>query len=170
MLLSIALGTYLTALVAAAINDLVRYEIPDMLSVALVAAFLLTAAYLPLSLSAWHALAGLATFLVAAILFATGICGGGDVKLIGATALWMGWQNLFEFLLFTALAGGVLALVLIAARKLASPERKSGHWYSRLLCDTEGVPYGVAIAAAGLVLSSRLELDAFSAAALNGGN
>jgi prepilin peptidase CpaA len=165
MLLSTAFGIYATALIAAAINDLARYEIPDMLSVVLVAAFLPMAASLPLSLSAWHALTGLATFFVAAILFATGICGGGDVKLLGATALWMGWHNLPEFLLFTALAGGVLALLLIAARKLAPVERKAGHWYSRLLHDSEGVPYGVAIAVAGLAMSSRLGIDA-----LNGGN
>src|SRR5437588_9932353 len=98
MLLSIALATYLIALAVAAINDLLHYEIPDMSSVALVAAFLVMATYLPLSLSAWHALAGLATFLVAALLFAFGICGGGDVKLLGATALWMGWNNLPEFI------------------------------------------------------------------------
>lgn len=165
MLISITLGTYLIALVAAAINDLARYEIPDMLSVALVTAFLPMAAFLPISLSASHAFAGLATFIVAAALFAAGICGGGDVKLLGATALWMGWHNLPEFLLFTAVVGGVLAVLLIAARKLAPVERKAGHWYSRLLHDSEGVPYGVAIAVAGLAMSSRLGIDA-----LNGGN
>jgi prepilin peptidase CpaA len=164
MLLTLALAIYLIALAAAAINDLRCYEIPDIVSVTLVAAFLPTAASLPLSLSAWHAAAGLATFFAAAILFVTGICGGGDVKLLGATALWMGWQNLPEFLLFTALAGGVLALVLLAARKLASPGHKYGHWYSRLLHDSEGVPYGVAIAVAGVALSSRLGI-----VALNGG-
>src|ERR1041384_5879753 len=140
MLLTIALAIYLIALATAAINDLLRYEIPDMSSVALVAAFMVTAAYLPFSLSAWHALAGLSTFLIAALLFAIGVCGGGDVKLLGATALWMGWNNLPEFFLLTALAGGVLALLLLVARRLASPPHKFGHWYSRLLHDSEGVP------------------------------
>jgi prepilin peptidase CpaA len=165
MLLTIAFGIYAAALIAAAVNDLARYEIPNVLSVALVAAFLPIALTQPVSLSAWHALAGAATFLVATFLFAAGICGGGDVKLLGATALWVGWGNLPDFLLVTALAGGALALLILVARKLAAPERRFGHWYSQLLQNNAGVPYGVAIAVAGLVLSQR-----FADASFIGGN
>ena len=77
----------------------------------------------------------------------------------------MGWQNLPDFLLYTALAGGALAVLILIVRKLAAPERRFGHWYSPLLHNNAGVPYGVAIAAAGLVLSSR-----FADASFTGGN
>lgn len=154
----VALGFYVAALAVAAASDLVRYEIPNLASVALVAAFVLVAPSLPLAASAAHAATGLLIFVLASLAFIAGICGGGDVKLLGATAVWMGWRNVAVFLLLTAIAGSALALVLLAARRLAAnrPHLKSGRWYSRLLSESEGVPYGVAIAASGLALVSQL--------------
>ena len=46
-------------------------------------------------------------------LFAAGLFGGGDAKLMAAAALWLGWSTGTSVLVFTALAGGVLAIVYL---------------------------------------------------------
>ena len=71
-------------------------------------------------------------------MFAMGGMGGGDVKLIGALALWLPLQPLVLMLVVMAMAGGVLTLAMAAAHKI----RKSK--------DTLEIPYGVAIAFGGL--------------------
>lgn len=158
MLISAAHGIYVLALIAAGASDVYRYEIPNSLSVAMVAGFALLAAALPLPVVVDHVLVGLAVLGAMTILFAAGVCGGGDVKLLAATALWMGWVRLPEFLLLTALAGGVLALVLLASRRLAASRLlvATGSRPRRLFAKSSGVPYGVAIAAAGLAMFPQL--------------
>ncbi len=154
----LSLVLYVGALAVAAASDLVRYQIPNLASLALIAAFALTVPAVSVAAVAAHAAAGLFVFAVAAIGFAAGICGGGDVKLLAATALWMGWHNLATFLLMTAVAGAFLALLLLAARRLTAtrPELRFGRWYSRLLSEKEGIPYGAAIAFAGLTVLTQL--------------
>ena len=75
--------------------------------------------------------------------FAAGMMGGGDVKLIAALALWLPLVPLLNLLIVMSLAGGVVTLLMIAERRWRS-KKGSG----------EGVleiPYGVAIAFAGLL-------------------
>jgi prepilin peptidase CpaA len=55
------------------------------------------------------------TFLVLALLCIAGKLGGGDVKLLAASVLLVGSGSFLDFLLLTALAGGVLSLIYIAA-------------------------------------------------------
>ena len=57
-----------------------------------------------------------------------------------------------------ALLGAVLALILVLLRRLLAGRAADGRWYSRLLSPGEGIPYGVAIAAAALVLTPRLSV------------
>lgn len=66
--------------------------------------------------------------------FGWGWIGGGDVKLLAACALVLGFAQLVPFALYTALAGGAMALAAILLRRLAR--------------QTEPVklPYAVAIA------------------------
>jgi len=158
----LSLVLYVGALGFAAASDLIRYQIPNLASLALIAAFAFVLPSISAGTLAAHAAAGIVVFAVAAIGFAAGICGGGDVKLLGATALWTGWSNLAAFLLLTAIAGAVLALLLLAARRATArrPDLRFGRWYSRLLSDNEGVPYGVAIAFAGISVLSQLDLGA----------
>jgi prepilin peptidase CpaA len=70
--------------------------------------------------------------------FALGQMGGGDVKLIGAIALWLPFQPLARMLIAMALIGGVLTLLLVAERR-----------WRRAEAPVE-VPYGVAIVIAAL--------------------
>ena len=54
--------------------------------------------------------------VVGAAMFALGWIGGGDAKLLASAALWVGLRGLAPFAIYTALAGGLLALGLVALR------------------------------------------------------
>jgi prepilin peptidase CpaA len=77
----------------------------------------------------------------------------GDAKLAAATALWLGWEHLFNYLLYASLLGGVLTLALLEFRKFALPRMLIGRvWAERLHKPNGGVPYGIALAIAALVI------------------
>ena len=84
-----------------------------------------------------------------AIAFAMGAMGGGDVKLIGALALWLPFKAVLVLLFVMSLAGGVLTLALYLRHRLA---RRGGQIE---------IPYGVAIAFGGLWLISERFLNQF---------
>ena len=80
----------------------------------------------------------LATFVVLAGLFAVRAMGGGDVKLLTALALWIEPMLFLKLLIIMALIGGALTLAF-------------GAWHmARRQRERIAVPYGVAIALAGL--------------------
>jgi prepilin peptidase CpaA len=139
----------------AAASDLLTMTIPNRLSLALVAAF---AVFAIASGLAWqaallHLAAGAAILAIAFALFALGWIGGGDAKLAAASALWLGFDTLIEYFFVASVAGGVLTLAILALRKLPLPAMTLGwDWLSRLHHPKTGVPYGIALAAAGLVV------------------
>jgi prepilin peptidase CpaA len=85
----------------------------------------------------------LAAFAVLAGLFAIRAMGGGDVKLLTALALWIEPVWFLKLLVVMALLGGVLTVVF-------------AFWHiTRRRTDRLAIPYGLAIASAGLwVLST----------------
>jgi prepilin peptidase CpaA len=85
-------------------------------------------------------------------MFALGWIGGGDAKLFAAAALWLGWPAAATYAAWTGVAGGGLALALLALRSgYLRPYVVTGPaWFSRLAEPGENVPYGVAIAAGAL--------------------
>lgn len=83
------------------------------------------------------ALAGVVFALFCAAFFFNWM-GGGDVKMIGALALWLPFQALAWMLIVMSLLGGALTLLLLVDRLV---RRKDG---------AIEIPYGVAIALAGL--------------------
>ena len=87
---------------------------------------------------AWQIGAALAVFAAFAVLFAFGGMGGGDVKLIGALALWIDVRLLLSLLLVMSIVGGIIAAAMLIRKRLSKAEQNPE------------VPYGVAIAVAGL--------------------
>jgi prepilin peptidase CpaA len=79
-------------------------------------------------------------FIVVFLLFWQNLVGGGDAKLITATALLVGYNNLFNFLLLMGICGAVVSLAVLVVRRVSS-RSKTG-----LV-----VPYGVAIAGGAIV-------------------
>ena len=148
---------FLALLLVAAVYDLWRLRIPNPVSAGLVVLVLMAA--LPgLLETAWlgHLGAGGLMLVLGALLFRFRLMGGGDVKLLAATSLWVGFDLLLYHLFFTALIGVGLLLVLSVLRRLLRPALVAvppGHaWMPRFLESGKAVPYGVAIAisAAGL--------------------
>jgi prepilin peptidase CpaA len=159
-------------LVAAGYGDLKRFLIPNRFPAALVLlypAHILTAVS-PIDAVSAGALA-LAVFLAGAGLFAGGLMGGGDVKLLAATALWAGPGLFIEFIAVTTVTGGAIAGLLlmprgtwigaIAQRAQAGAGSGSGGVPAQGE-DTlktrfrQPMPYGVAIALAGVLVAARL--------------
>ena len=93
--------------------------------------------------------------------FAQGWIGGGDAKLAAATALWFGFGHLLDYLVYASLFGGALTLLLIQFRHLPLPGLLARqHWILRLHEKGGGVPYGIALAAAALIVYPQYRLDA----------
>ncbi len=127
-------------LVAAAIGDARHRLIPNRLcaAVALLAlAYWPAATTAPLGPLATQAVLALAVGIVLVILFAIGVFGGGDVKLLAALMLWIRPVELPAMLMITALCGGLLGMVLIVHARLRRRPLPS-------------VPYGIAIALGAL--------------------
>jgi prepilin peptidase CpaA len=139
----------------AASSDLLTMTISNRLSLALAAAFLALALVsgMPLQAIGMHVAAAAIVLVIGFGFFAQGWIGGGDAKLVAATALWFGFDHLLDYVLYASIFGGVLTLVLIQFRKLPlpAPLARQG-WIMRLHEAGGGVPYGIALAAAALIV------------------
>src|SRR5579862_1049743 len=84
----------------AASSDLFTMTIANRISLILVGGFFLLAAMTGMSGIdvLWHVAAGSAVLVTAFVLFSCGWIGGGDAKLAAATALWLGFDHLFDYL------------------------------------------------------------------------
>ena len=160
----LAASVFPLAMVGGAVCDLLRFQIPNGIPIALAVAFF------PAALAAgWGVEAilvpvgvGAGVLAVGYLLFARGLIGAGDAKLLAAAALWVGWPGVTAYLLAVALAGGVLALVVAGFRRLSLPQTLDGvAWVRRLHREELGIPYGVAIGAGALAFYPRLPLTAW---------
>jgi prepilin peptidase CpaA len=138
----------------AAASDAISFTIPNWIPLGLLAVFPLAALAtgLPLHAIGLHFALAAGVLVIGMVLFATRVLGGGDAKLIAAVALWLGWPSSVTFLLVAGLAGGVLAVTLLAMRSPAVlPVVLLGpRWFARLADKEQGVPYAVAIAVGAL--------------------
>jgi prepilin peptidase CpaA len=145
----------------AAASDLITMTIPNTVSLALIAsfaAFALWAGLPPLAIGL-HLAAGMTVLVVTFSLFALGWIGGGDAKFAAATALWLGFGQLTEYLLVASVAGGALTFAVILLRGWPLPTFALGwSWLLRLRQEKAGVPYGIALAAAALAVYPQSEI------------
>lgn len=151
----VLLGTLAIALVVAAATDLHRRQIDNWLNAAI--AIAAPAWWWASGMDPWPDMAiqlGLAiiTFAVCAGLFAMRAMGGGDVKLLAALALWITPAWFLKLILMMSLLGGLLTIILAL-------------WHGlRRRRERLAIPYGVAIASAGLwALASQFVFPAQSA-------
>lgn len=140
----------------AAVSDLLTMRISNRVSIALVAAFLALAltSGMPLQVVLMvHIACGAAVLILTFALFSFGWIGGGDAKLAAATAVWLGWPNLFDYGLQASILGALLTIGILYLRKYRLPERlRNRQWLARLHAAGNGVPYGIALAVAGLAI------------------
>src|ERR1700722_2027338 len=156
--MNITLATWLVlgACAIAVATDLRSRRIPNVLTAALAVAAL-----------GLHATSGLAAFGVALatlvgvlflglVAFSFGWLGGGDVKLLAAGAAALGFPDALPFLVYTAIGGGVLALVFAAVtgrlgsvlRSVALIVRPFAYKGTTPVAPTDPImlPYAIAIA------------------------
>jgi prepilin peptidase CpaA len=141
------------AMAFAGAMDLFTMTIPNRISIVLVAAFFVAAAMTGMSWAglADHLGAGLLMLGIGIGMFALGWLGGGDAKLLAATSLWMGFGHLLGYVLVAGIAGGVLAIAIMMYRSIMPPLWLARQeWALRLHASRGGIPYGIALAAAGL--------------------
>jgi len=144
---------FIFSMLAVIIYDVTRYIIPNWLVGSLLVLYPVAVLLSPHAVDWLMALAAMGVvFILGYIVFALRLMGGGDIKLITVCALWVGWQVLPEFIFLMAMAGGLLAIVLWLLRKLLA-RWKLGRPLPRVLKMGEPVPYGIAIAAAMLILN-----------------
>lgn len=142
-------------MVFAAISDMLTMKIPNLASLVLVVGFFIMAMAIGMHWSAigWHLLAGVLTLVACFMMFNAGWIGGGDAKLAAATSLWLGFGLLPSYGVFASIFGGVLTLAILQLRRMTLDGAAfSAPWIARLREKNGGIPYGIALAAAGLVV------------------
>jgi prepilin peptidase CpaA len=144
----------------AASSDLFTMTIANRVSLILVGGFALLAAMTGMSAAdaLSHVGAAAAVLAVAFVCFACGWIGGGDAKLAAAVVLWLGFAHLLDYLVYASLLGGALTVLLIQFRAVPLPQVLLGRpWAERLHHRDGGVPYGIALAAAALLVYPHTE-------------
>lgn len=135
-------------LAIAALSDFFTMTIPNRVSAILLASFLIVAPFAGLALAqiGLHLLAGMIVFAVCFVLFAINVMGGGDAKVLTASAVWFGLTpSLFTFLVYVSFFGGMLTLAILMLRRNQNTILASGLPVPAHILSAKKVPYGIAI-------------------------
>lgn len=139
----------------AAVSDMMSMTIANRVSVILIVTFAAVAPFTGMDWAdyGWHFAAAGLVLAITFALFATGAMGGGDAKLLAATSLWMGLSmELMQYLIFSAVIGGVMTLLIIVYRSSPLSMLTGNNIFLRHFADQKaGIPYGVALGIGGLI-------------------
>lgn len=138
-----------------AVCDIRSLTIPNIVPMLIAGLFVpyAIATAMPWAQLAFAAVLALGVFAAGFGLFAAGLVGGGDVKLLAAVVLWAGHDAFAMLMLVTALAGGGLALLLFVpplARGMRSLRSGSA---AAATASRNAMPYGIAITAGTLAIA-----------------
>ena len=159
MLHTLSISLLPILLIIAAMGDVVSLRIPNWLTALTAVLFFPMALFtgMPLAEFGTHILAGAILFALGFASFQFGLFGGGDAKLMAAAGLWFGTAQTLPFLMATALAGGILALIvggwsmLLITWDIHGEEESFGTLGKRIREMKPNVPYGIAFAIGGIV-------------------
>lgn len=155
MLTTLALLILPVLMAYAASSDLLTMRIANWLVAAVLASYVVLALITQIGweLIGWSALGAVVVLVIAFAFFAFGWIGGGDAKLVAATSLWVGLGLMLQYLIYAALLGGALTLIILALRRYPIPSWLARHkWIDRLHDNKSGVPYGIALAIAAILV------------------
>ncbi len=142
-------------MVFAAVSDTLSMTIANRVPVLLLAVFALVAPLTGMDVATygWHFAAGMLVLLITFGMFAMGGMGGGDAKLLAASAVWMGFNvHLIEYVVVSAFVGGALTLSILGYRGSVLATFTSHNIFLRNLAnDKGGIPYAIALGIGGLV-------------------
>jgi prepilin peptidase CpaA len=144
------------AMAHAATSDMLTMTIANRVSIILIASFAVLA---PMTGMAWsvYAMHFLAMGIVLAVcfaLFAIGVMGGGDAKLMAGTSLWIGFNIvLIQYLVIGSFIGGLLTLLILAYRRSPMAVYAGQIEFLSKMGQAKGkIPYGIALGLAGLLV------------------
>lgn len=138
----------------AAFNDLFTMTIPNRISLILIGSFFAIAPFTGMTLQAFglSLLAAAIVFTCGFALFALNTMGGGDAKLLTASALWFGFSSeLAMYMVAVAIVGGILTMLILFVRSYHQEIMATGLPVPDSLLVAKKIPYGIAIAIAGLM-------------------
>jgi prepilin peptidase CpaA len=143
----VILYMFYAVLMLAALQDLATLRISNIFPAAVLVLFCAWLFVNGVPATIWqNGIVFAATFGIGVLLFATHWLGGGDVKLLAASSIWFGLSGGLLVLIYVALCGGVLGLVLIFGRRMTTMRfRKRLAWPGLQIHGP--IPYGLAIAA-----------------------
>jgi len=123
-LTQMVIAVFAGLLVAVAIADVRRMEIPNRYSLAITLLYPLHVISASNTVD-WRGglIVGAVALVIGFVLFAFRFAGGGDAKFFAASALWAGPDAIALLTFVTALVGGIVGLVLIFRRWLTAPAR-----------------------------------------------
>lgn len=133
-------------LIVAAIKDANHYRIPNLICVALFLMFFPYALTAPHSIEWDQHLMVFGLMLISGfVLFIGNLAGAGDIKLLAVTGLWAGPHLVAVFLIITAIAGGLMALIMALLTHVRNLSGRQSIALAKV-----PIPYGIAIAVGGL--------------------
>ena len=144
----------------AAYKDATSMKIPNWISLVLIAGFFVMTPFVWQSFAAFgeHLLVGLAFFIAGFAFFAFGWLGGGDAKLMAATALWWQWSDAPTYIVYTTIIGAVLGLFLLLGRKYVPVSILTSSWAYQLFKEEKNMPYGLALAGGAMLTLPNSEI------------
>jgi prepilin peptidase CpaA len=137
-----------------AFSDLFTMTIPNRVSIILIAGFLLIAPFTGLGLVeiGYHLIAGLIVFAIVFALFAFNAMGGGDAKVLTASAIWFGFNpSLINYMANVAFLGGALTILILILRAKENLISYVGLPVPEHLLHSQRIPYGIAIGMAAFL-------------------
>ncbi len=143
-----------TLMIVAAASDVTSLRIPNWLTALTAVAFFPMAwiTGMPLVEFGYHLLGGLILFVAGYILFALGLFGGGDAKLMAAAGLWFGTAQTIPFLFLTVFAGGVLTIVVVSWAAVTMWSELNGSKFHHKISQLKPkIPYGFALAVGAIL-------------------
>lgn len=143
-------------LLAVIIYDATRYIIPNGLSLLLLLLYpiMLFVTDVPVNW-AWALGVGGLCLVGGFVIYALKLFGAGDAKLFAVCGVWVGQPAIMDLIFYTAIFGGLLSIALLLGRQMltyVAPVKTATESLPKVLLTGSPVPYGLAIAAAMLVL------------------
>ncbi len=166
MITFILFAIFVFAMLSAAWSDATTMTIPNWISLFLIVGFLVISPFVMESWSMFgeHLLVGTTVFLFGFAMFAGGWLGGGDAKLMAATSFFWQWPDLLFYVVWTAIAGGLISALILCCRKYIPVTVLGTDWMYKLVKVQNDMPYGLALAFGGIF--ALLNSEIFRAAAL----
>ena len=143
-------------LLAAAVQDMLTNRISNLIVLGLLVSGFATAFVIGIDIDLLQNIGILVAILIlGTALFSAGILGGGDVKLIAASAFWFAASDVPRLLIAIVLAGAALLLVWLPVKMLRNRGKDDGTEKVPLM-KQKTLPYGIAIAAGSLIVGYQI--------------